>query len=63
MRKSYKYEIILYYFQQVLRNSLDPGKDFWLDPGSMNMVRIRNTVQYPLNGAKAILACGKKYGS
>ena len=44
--KSYNYEIILYYFQIVLKISLDPGSgvftiriDLWPDPdpGSMNM--------------------------
>ena len=39
MRKSQNYEIILYYYQIVLRN-LDPGRNFCLDPdmdpGSMN---------------------------
>ena len=38
VRKSQNNEIMLYYFQIVLRNSLDPDWDFWLDPdpGSMN---------------------------
>ena len=34
-----RYEVILIFFQLVLRNSLDPDPDwdFWLDPDSMNM--------------------------
>ena len=32
MRKSYNYEVILIFFQILLRNSLDPDWDFWLDP-------------------------------
>ena len=39
MTKSYNYDTSLYYFQIVLRNSLDPDLDwdFWPDRGSMNM--------------------------
>ena len=37
--KSYNYKTILYYFQAVLRNTLDPDPDseFWLDPHSVRM--------------------------
>ena len=36
MRKTYNYEVNKK-IQIVVRNSLDPDCDFWLDPDSMNM--------------------------
>ena len=37
IRKSHNHEVIVIFFlQKVLRNSLDPDSDFWLDPDSIN---------------------------
>ena len=37
MRNSYDYEVINKKFQIVVRNSLDPDWDFWLDPDPDSM--------------------------
>ena len=37
MNTSFNCEIILHYFQTVLRNRLDPDWDFWLDPDPCSM--------------------------
>ena len=61
MRKSYKYEIILFYFQKVLKNSLDPDPDsgvFWIRIEIFGWIRIRvQWIRISNTGSKCLFLC------